>query len=730
MIAQRRRAHLLLALALGFPAIVPAQTPDTTRKVRTDSTRVRQLDPINVTATRTAREIFRTPQPVLVMDSAAARRRAAYTVSDLFRLEPGVDITGTGSNQARLAIRGQRGQRILLLENGIRLNNARRQQDFGELPALSDVESLERAELVRGPASVLYGTDAIGGVVNLFTAGAPTSGPTHIGGEAGYRFSSHDRQRRPAGYVAGRLGGVGFRVSGTWRETEAYRAPAGTFGSLTLNEPVRVHETGVQDENYSGEIGFAVAEGQNLFARYARYSAKRAGFGYVNPDDLGTPDDPDIRIAYPRQTFDQASLRYQASRVSSFLADRLEVTGYYQSNSRDLNLDVFVPFGSPPASPGGGVSAISRNFTDIDTWGFRVEAARVLGGRHTLTYGADFSRDDSFNRDSSVTTVTGFGPPQQQVSNTPPVPNAIYQTGGIFAQASFALTGRLSTILGARIQDVRARTLPTEGVTTAEIRSEDQTVVGAANLLYQLTPHVALVASAGRAFRSPNLVERFFEGPTPEGSGFQERNPDLVPETIFSVDLGVKVRTGPAYFEGYYYRGTIHNGIRIEPTGGQVGPFPAFRNVNVDKIRDEGVELLGDVRLPSGLGARASFSSHSAEDALDPSNPVGDTYSSKLAGELRYDDPSGRFWLSYGVRHQGEREDVALGAGPVGSTLPAFTVHGAGAGLTFLRTGRMHHDLAVNVANLGNRLYAEFPNVSFFRPEPGRSVTVTYRLGF
>ena len=136
MTAQRRRAHLLLALALGFPAAVTAQTPrHHPEGQEPEPTRVRQLDPINVTATRTAREIFRTPQPVLVMDSAAARRRAAYTVSDLFRLEPGVDITGTGSNQARLAIRGQRGQRILLLENGIRLNNARRQQDFGELPA-------------------------------------------------------------------------------------------------------------------------------------------------------------------------------------------------------------------------------------------------------------------------------------------------------------------------------------------------------------------------------------------------------------------------------------------------------------------------------------------------------------------------------------------------------------------------------------------------------------------
>jgi outer membrane receptor protein involved in Fe transport len=86
---------------------------------------------------------------------------------------------------------------------------------------------------------------------------------------------------------------------------------------------------------------------------------------------------------------------------------------------------------------------------------------------------------------------------------------------------------------------VRAHTLPTDGVTAAVVRSSDQTVVGAANLLYQLTPNLTLVGNAGREFRSPNLVERFFEGPTPEGSGFQQRNPELEPETSFTVDLGL-----------------------------------------------------------------------------------------------------------------------------------------------------------------------------------------------
>jgi outer membrane receptor protein involved in Fe transport len=715
---------VLLSLAVGL-ASAAAQVG----KPAADTARVRRLDPINVTATRDAREGFRTPQPVVVTDSVAAHRQQAYTASDLFRSAPGVDITGAGSNQARLAIRGHRGQRILLLENGIRLNNSRRQQDFGELPALSDVENLERAELVRGPASVLYGTDAIGGVVNLITAAAPLSGGSRIGGEVGYRYSSHDRQQRPAGHLVGRVGGVGFRASATYRDTEPYEAPAGTFGSLTLDQPVRVHDSGVQDANYALELAVPPAEGHRLSARFARYEARRAGFGYVAGSDLGTPDAPFIRIFYPWQSFNQFSVRYGANGVGSVLADRVDVTGYYQSNARDFNLDVFVPFG-PGTPPGAGVQVASQNYTDLDTWGARVEAAKIVAGRHTLTYGVDYFRDDSFNTDSSASTVVGFGPPRTTTSTVPPVPNSTFRSGGIFAQAALAVAPRLLAVLGARVQDVRAATRATPGVTMSPVSSDDQTVVWATNLLYELTPTLGLVLSAGRAFRSPNLVERFFNGPTPEGSGFQVRNPGLKPEASVNVDLGAKFRSGAVYLEGFYYRSTIRNGIRIEATGEQVGPFPAFRNVNVAKLRDQGVELLGEARLGSGLGGRLSYSYHSAEDALDESNPVGDTFSSKLAAELWYDDPSGRFWLGTTLRHNGTRKDVDLESAVIGPVLPAFTVLGAAGGARLFRHGRMTHSVTVAVTNLTNRLYAEFPNASFFRPEPGRSVTATYRLGF
>ncbi|RMH20146.1 MAG: TonB-dependent vitamin B12 receptor, partial [Gemmatimonadetes bacterium] len=152
-----------------------------------------RVDPITVTVTRGPRPVFRTPKPVAVIDRARIQQTQANTVTDLFRTLPGLDVSGVGVNQARPTIRGQRGQRILLVEDGLRMNNARRQQDFGELPALVDVNSVERVEVVRGPASVLYGSDAIGGVVNIVTRRPENEG---VDGTFGYRYGAAEDQNR------------------------------------------------------------------------------------------------------------------------------------------------------------------------------------------------------------------------------------------------------------------------------------------------------------------------------------------------------------------------------------------------------------------------------------------------------------------------------------------------------------------------------------------------------
>ena len=708
---------ILLAVA---PFRVDAQTEPP------DSVTYR-FSPLVVTVTRTARPIAETPAPVSLLDRARIREQTPNTVADLFRGIPGLDVNGAGTNQARPVIRGQRGQRILLLEDGMRLNNSRRQQDFGELPALVDVSALQRVEVVRGPASVLYGTDAIGGVVNLITRTEPDEG---INGIAAYRYGNVESQNKITGRASGRSGPFDFNLGGTWRRSDPYKAPAGSFGEITLADETVVQETGVKDKSFDARFGYRPSDDHHVFAKGELYRADEAGFGYVDPADYA-PDEARIAINYPFQDFDKLTLGYGGQNLGSALVDRLDVVGYYQANKRQLDFDLFTAFTFPGAPPGAGLEVKTENVSDLTTVGFRVEGKKLASDGILITYGTDFFTDDSKNTDRSEATAFGFGPPMPEIDETPQLPSATYRSIGLFAQGELDVGERTTLIVGGRFQDIRAETKDTPGLDYAPTVDQNSAVVGAANAIVELAEGFSAVAAVGRAFRAPNLVELFFDGPTPEGSGFQRRNPDLGPETSLNVDLGLRFENRRVAAEAFVFRNEIKDGIRIIPTGDEVDEVPVSQNVNIDELLFRGVEVSADIVLGGGLSAGGSLTRLDTEDALNPDNPIGESYSSKITGTLRYREPEGRFWAKWEIRRNGKQKDVALVDNPLGGDfIPAFTVQSLRAGVIVLRRGGTEQRIALSVTNLTNELYAEFSNASFFRPEPKRNVTLTWELAF
>jgi hemoglobin/transferrin/lactoferrin receptor protein len=682
------------------------------------------LDSVAATATRTPREIFLTPAPVSVIDARRLRETHANTIVDLFRDLPGLGVTGVGVQQPRPIIRGQRGQRILLLQDGTRLNSSRRQQDFGELPALVEQSSVERVEIVRGPASVLYGTDAIGGVVNLITRVPERDG---VHGTIGYRYGDVEEQHRGSASILARQGAFDLALNASVREAESYRAPAGSFGNITLDDDAVVNGTGVRDRGASVRLGYHLTPMQRVFVRGEYYRAEDAGFGYVSPEAYD-PGGARIDIQYPHQRFQKFTAGWTATTLGTPIADGVDVIAWTQDNERNLNFDLFTSFG-PQAPPGAGIAVQTFNFTDLSTIGLRAEARKAVSDQVLLTYGVDFFRDRTENTDSSVTTLIGFGPPQVETDNRALVPNATYRSIGAFLQGEVQPSSRLTVILGGRVQGIRAETDDTPGLTETFETKDDRTVVGAANALFVVTENVTLVGSVGRAFRAPNLIEWLFDGPTPEGNGYQVRSLDLDPETSVNVDVGVRVRSRHAALEVFAFRNVVKNGIRIAPLDSMAGGLPAFHNVNVEELLFRGVEASAEVRLPYNLGATGAYTWLDTEDRLDPSNPIGDAATSSLSATLRY-HRSDRLWAEYAVRHVGERDDILLDDNPVGDVLPAFTVHHVRLGVTVLRRAGHSHRIGIMVNNLTNELYAESSNASFFRPEPRRGVTLTYDLVF
>ena len=705
---------VIVLTAVAGSTLTAQASPDSATRADSSRRRMTSLGEVTITATRTAKDVFNTPSAVSVIDSATLSRRLPNTPVDAFRDLPGLDVTGVGTNQARPTIRGLGGQRILLLEDGLRLNNSRRQQDFGELPAIAGISGIDRVEVVRGPASVLYGTDAIGGVVNIISAGLPAAGTDGVHGWAGFRYSSADRQQTPSAGLEGRAGRFAFRASGAYRDTRAYNAPSGTFGGIDLTNDVRVNDTGVRDYSYNANAAWDLARSQTVFARAEHYTARNAGFGYVANADLGATNAPTIQITYPDQDVQRFSLGWRALSLGSPAADRVEVTTYLQDNHRHLDLDVFVPFGRGlPAT--AGVTSKQRNWTDMRTLGFRAEATKLVARRVLMTYGADAFRDRSDNTDSST---------------RPQVPNASFRSAGLFAQGDVRLADRLSVIVGARVQDVLAKTRSTPKVTDPIFESKDRTAVGTANLLVRAAEGLNLIASVGRGFRSPNLVERFFEGPTPEGSGYQKRNLDLDPETSVNVDVGARWRRGGMFAEAFVFQNNVHDGVAIQATGDTVSRLPAYQNVNVDRLRFRGLELAAGARAFHTFDVTANFSRIQSKNVTDPNSPVGATFSRKLVLDAAWRPLANRVSLGYTLRHNGQQQDIVVGSSPVGATLPAFTVHDVRAEAALFERGRNRTSLVLGVSNLTNELYAESANASFFRPEPRRSVSTAIVVGF
>jgi hemoglobin/transferrin/lactoferrin receptor protein len=722
-----KSSNLLTGFARGFgfaavlasSSLAGAQSPPADSGTTT-------LKAVTVTATRSATDVYNVPAPVTVLDAALLRSRAPLAVTDLFREYAGLDVIGVGANQLRPSIRGQRGQRILLLQDGLRLGNTRRQQDFGELPSLVDPASIERIEVVRGPSSVLYGTDAIGGVMNLITT-RPSGRVDHgvVGGRVGYRYGTAGASNRGDGMLSWQSGGLALQLGGSLRDAGSYRAPAGSYGDITLDDAARVEDSGVKDASLNVHASWRSVAGHSLFARAERSRAEDAGFGFVAPDLIG--ESTRIRIQYPNQVLGKMTVGASSGALSGPFATRASISAYRQRNERDLSQGIFVPFG-PGTPPGAGVDIQTRNHTDVTTIGFRAEAMRVFNGS-ILTYGADYFRDDAAGRDSSLTTVVGFGPPQSEASTRSQVPNATLSSLGVFAQNDMRLHDRFSLIIGGRFQSTESRPRASGAGPSLPQGATNSTGVYAVNAVFRATPRLNLVATVGRGFRAPNLVERYFDGPTPEGSAYQSATPGLRPERSLNVDVGARLQGSRFDAELFVFQNRIEDGIRIAFAGDSVGPLPRYENVNVTTLRMRGVELGVTARLGAGITADGNWSRLWSKNLSDPALPVGDVFSSKVNLALGWKPAARPWWAQYAVRRNGEQTEIVAGSSPVGDRLPAFTVHSVRGGLSFTN-GRMRQELGLQLNNIGNSLYAEVANAGFFRPEPARHLVVSLTTWF
>ncbi len=588
-----------------------------------------------VTATQTERAVTEVAASVTILDAETIEASSARNLQDLLRRTPGFDLAETSGMAARanssLVMRGVPGtKRALLLVDGLPANDL----GHGSLAGLSLVplESLERAEVVRGPFSSLYGANAFSGAINAITrpgAGPPAADFFASGGSAGY-YQLGTSVRGESGPVAYSLTADRRKVDNVYnRDTRTVPAIGGD-GSLGSRE-VPLRNVGYEDVRMMGRLDFSVSDAWRvtLLPRISRYETGLDLSSRLPAAVEEHKRDTAFNLGGILRYAGTGALSAQIRTSYRYSTQRLFQENFTLAPTR-LTTIVDPPGPAVVESVTRGVfpfAALTGQDTDFYsalvepqlTWAPNLDHTVVFGASYTREHGAfgDSTIADRSNLLGSDATLARIAAGIQAGMAAGGVPNpTVTLVRDPAIGAAFPLSrGQREQfdIFAAYVQDEWALA---DGLRLVPgLRYDHHSVFGSVgspkvSLLYAVTPTTRVRTSAGRAFRAPSLFELFgnvvFHGPIP---GLP--NPDLDPEHITSFDAGIQHEVSRAFRAEM---NVFHNDMTdlIQLT---ISPQrDHFDWVNVAEARSTGLELVANGDATSWLGYYANYSYTDSED--------------------------------------------------------------------------------------------------------------------
>lgn len=500
---------LLLLLCLGNVCAAEVED-DVTGYLET-------ADPVVVTATRTAESGFSLPYAVDNISQQRFEQRQYRTTPQAFRDTPGIFVQETGPGQGSPYIRGFTGYRTLMLIDGVRLNNSVFRDGPNQYWNTVDPYSVSGFDVVKGPSSVLYGSDAIGGTVNAITVAPYSYGDGwQVNGKGLFRGATAENSFLFRGEVsAGYKDRVGF-VGGITPKH---------FGDLVAGEHAgRQEGTGYDDFGGDAKLEFFLKDAsrlvflfqdvnQNNVPRWHKTVNNGGWHGTAPGSELQRDLDQDRQLLYGQWHKEDIGGAVDAVHVN--------LSWHQQSEERDRL--------RTPSNPGDPPRQDIQGFT-VDTLGVwaSLDSETAIG---KLTYGAEWYRD-------WVSSYSSSNPIQGPVAD-----DATYDSIAVYVQDAIAIGKRASIIAGVRYNyaaaDANSVSDPNGG---GRIRIKDDwsALVGSLRGRYELIEKKWNVfGGVSQGFRAPNLSDltRF---DTARSDEFEIPAPGLDPEYFTQFELGIK----------------------------------------------------------------------------------------------------------------------------------------------------------------------------------------------
>lgn len=664
------------------------------------------LEGIEVTGSVSRRaEELRRPQSSTRMDEDEIARERGQTLGETIKGIEGVTLIQYGPSLAKPVVRGLHSQRIIVMNAGVRQEG---QQWGTEHAPEIDVFGVNEVEVLRGPGAVVYGSDALGGVVRV----EPPPPPTEPGWGGELVANAFGNNAQGAGSLMLQRGdlalpwvgeaGVRLRLSGR---------KAGDAQTPEFN----MTNTGFTELNVGADGGITRPWG-SAGLRYSRFSTELglyAGAHVGNFDDLlrameqgPVASDFTYAIDNPRQTVTHQTIRAEAhSHVEG--TGTLQGVYAFQLNQR-REFDSHGPLAGRDI-PAFGLDLYTHSF-DLN-----LDHEPVLGLRGTV--GANAMRQGNISRGK------GFLIPQYRL-----------YTGALFASEELT-KGRFTVQSGLRYDYRWQRVFPysDSGILSADESRTYQGLAGSFGASVVLADTWSLGSTIGRAWRPPNVNERFSQGVHHGTAQYELGDTALATERTLSSDVSLRRNGERLSLLVSAYRNQITDYIYLEPREPVItirGAFPAFTFQQTDALL-RGLEVSAEALVTPRLSLRASGSVTRGTD--------------RISDEPLYDMPADRLNLGTraalfdGPRVRDAYVDVGLAVVRDQTQVPSSTIYALPTdgyqlvnmeiGASQLRIGSYPLELSLSVQNLFDTAYRDYlSRYKLFIDNPGRDIVLRVRV--
>ncbi|MNR80719.1 putative TonB-dependent receptor precursor [compost metagenome] len=445
--------------------------------------------------------------PAKVLYGDELREKLGNSLGDTLSQELGVSASAFGAGASRPIIRGMEGPRVKILQNGMSVMDASSLSN--DHAVLGEASTARQIEILRGPAALLYGSGAIGGVVNVVNNRIPTVLNSKPTGEAELRYGTADKMKNGSFSVDGAAGAIGLHVDGNARDADDYKIPGNanasdpSQGSGRLpNSFARSNSLGVGASYIQswGYIGASVGVDSN------RYGIPTAEKSFITMDQ--TRFDIDGLIKNPFENFE--SFRF-----------KLGHTDYkHTENEQD---------GTPATN--------FKNKANESRW--ELTHKPLAGWRGTFGLQTE-------NSTFSALAADGSGP------ETVPVTKSSSIAGFLVEERDF---GPFRASAGARLESVKRRPDSVSGLAQRDFNLGSYSLGG----LWTFTQGYGLGLTASVAQRAPAIEELYSNGPHESTATFDIGDANLRKETSRNIELSLQKTEGLYRWKTNVYQNRVKN---------------------------------------------------------------------------------------------------------------------------------------------------------------------------